>query len=442
MSAWIRVRRSKHALPLIIVAGGALLGQLLVLTRRPLIVPTADSASYLAVADQLLHHPSFGALFDPVRTPAYPLFLALTGLLRGHEPGNAIAFAQALLLALTAVEAYWLTYRLTESRWAAALAGIVVGTNMFLLDWERTIMSEALALWAVATAVLFFVEWLYQRAWMWAAGFAFASVVAVLARPSLLYLPFGLLLLLLASDPRRWIAIGVVTVGVITPILGYAVINDHRNPGAGMTAVSNLNLLGKVMEYGMQAEGTPSALRSEANALVRGGERNPYVLFFHDPPVLGQNWAAAGSFGRAIILRHPFEYAGKSLGDLTATWLVVPYTWAPIAYTFAPVRSDPWWSQAWMRWSLAAYDAYLLFPVVLVVLVAFWRRIPRQTAVAVLALVLTVGANLVTSAFLGYTDFARLRTPADPIMMVLLIAGTAIVWRVATAPTGNKKPAP
>jgi 4-amino-4-deoxy-L-arabinose transferase-like glycosyltransferase len=405
-----------------VVAVGCAIGQAAILTRRPLTFELPDSASYISLGTQLLHQPGLGALFDAYRTPGYPVMLAAAGLFQGRVDGDGIVYAQAALMVLTAFELYALTFGLTASRVAAMLVGFLFATNVRLVDWERLIMTESAAVFLVTTMLLTFWLWMRRRSTRWAALFGAASAVGMLTRPSLVYLPICLMALVLIGDRRRFAAVAVVCALTYLPIAGYAVVNERLHPHAGLSAVSNINLLGKVLEYGMQGEGDSSrfpALWTGISGLAPG-DHDPYHILAADPAAMGVDYADAAVFSQDIIWRHPVEYLGKSLADFFGQWSLVPYA-------YVPAGAGQWIAQALASYALLAYAAYPALPLALIGLVVLWRRLDRTVALGITGLVVAVTGSLPTTALFSYVDFARLRTPVDALALVAVISVAALV---------------
>ena len=421
--------RSGHALALSIVAGGCLIGQAAILSRHPLAFQLPDSPSYISLGSLLLAHPSLSNLFDAYRTPGYPVALAVIGGVQGQVAGDGVVFVQAGLMVLTAFELYVLTFGLTGSSIAAGLAGFIFATNVRLLDWERLIMTEALAIFLVATTVLAFWQWMRHRRRVWAVGFTAASILAVLTRPSLIYLPICLVLLLVAGDRKRWLPAALLGAAIYAPLLGYGIVNDRLHPHAGLSAISNINLLGKVLEYRMQGEGDPGRFPTLWQGITNlpKGDADPYHILQANPQSMGPDYWDAYRFSQDIVLSHPIEYVEKSAGDLVQEWLAVPYA-------YIPPGDLRWVSQALADYSLVAYAAYPALLLVIAALLVMWRRLDRQVALGIGALLLTVAGTLVTTALFSYVDFARLRTPVDGLAFVAVIAMSAqLLKRVGRA---------
>jgi len=422
-----RLLRSRHLYSLLSVAAGCLIGQAAILTRRPLTYQLPDSPSYVALASRSISHPSLSALFDSYRTPGYPAFLALVGACQGQVAGDWVAWTQAALMVVTAFELYALTCGLTGSRFAAAVAGIAFATNVRLLDWERLVMTEALAVFLVTTMALAFWLWMRRHGRSWAVAFCLVSMYTCLTRPSLLYLPICLALAVLVSNRQRWSEVLLVSLAVYLPVLGYAAVNDRLHPHAGLSAVSNINLLGKVLEYQMQGEGDAARFPSVSKGIssLHRGDADPYHILQADPGALGVNYVDAAAFSEGVITRQPGEYLTRSAADFLAQGVAVPYA-------YIPSGRFEWATRGLAAYALIAYAAYPSLPLLVAGLGLLWRRLDREVALGVGALLVAVIGSLATNALFTYVDFARLRTPVDALAFVAAISVSSHLMRLLT----------
>ncbi|MFI5281976.1 MAG: hypothetical protein ACHQ0J_02460 [Candidatus Dormibacterales bacterium] len=414
------------------------IGQAVILTRHPLTFQLADSPSYIALGSRLVSHPSLSALFDAYRTPGYPVVLALIGAVQGTVAADGVVYAQAVFMVITALEVYALTFGLSGSSVAAALAGVLFATNVRLLDWERLVMTEALAVLLVTTLVLAFWLWINHRAMAWAVLFCATSSFAILTRPSLLLMPFCLGAVVVIGDRRRWLPLLIMGAAIYLPVAGYAAVNERLNPHAGLSAVSNINLLGKVLEYDMQGEGDKAAYPALWQGItgLAPGDRDPYNILKTSSEALGPNYQDAARFSSDIILRHPFEYLWKSGRDLVAQSLAVPYA-------YIPPGSTQWLAELVADYALVPYAAYPALPLAIAGLVVVWRRLDPQVALGIAALVAAVVGGLGINALFTYLDFARLRTPLDPLAFVAaIVVGSRFAQYASTRRRARRDPTP
>src|SRR5712692_8249787 len=149
---------------------------------QPEIYP--DTENYLRVVRQFQGQ---GQLADSQRVPGFPLLILLVFALAGQGNLMAVSFAHAMLFILATFETYVLAAFGLRRGWAALLIGLLIGVNVTLLPFIKSILSEALALWllvSLALAAVLFVYTLRPRYLWLVTGF---SLVLFLTRAEWVY---------------------------------------------------------------------------------------------------------------------------------------------------------------------------------------------------------------------------------------------------------------
>lgn len=396
-----------------------------------------DTPGYLAVARHILAN---GNPVDPLRTPGYPYFIALVYVLAGQGNLAAVSIAQGILFILATLEIYVLTLLILQRSWIALIVGVLMGTSTYLLGFVKPIIVEGLTLWltvSLALVVVLFIRAM-RPVYLWSVG---AIMLALfMTRPEWVYLPVLLFAYLLLLARRRGLLRRMLPHSLAAIVLLYLTLglfiyaNAAENGYAGITYVQNINLLGKVLQYHMQAEASPqyAAIVQVADPFVQQGgwDPNHLVLLY---PLLGHHyWKLSGEYASSIILHHPLEFAIDTL---------------PVLFTSSKGYSSaaPIQAQGPFAGPLAAldavsgdvyrtYQAFLLF-VALWGGLLLWRRTRRLLAVEMMgAITLLAFYELVVTSVGGYVQYWRLHIPFDPLM-TLVIWGTVLAsvpfWRPA-----------
>ena len=418
-----------HLGPLCVVLVACAIGQLATLTQNTSIIHTADTPSYLHVAAGIAHN---GLIFDPIRTPGYPALLALIFAIAGKNNMVAVVAVQTALMVASTLQTYGLCYRLLARRWVASGVTSLLALNLYLINWEWVISTEALSIWTVVTLLGIFARWLATRQARWMVAFAAWSVVVVLTRPFFLSLPMLLTALAAVRQVRMGIGRRIGRQCMIAVLLTYGLIVGYMAGNAaicgyfGLSDVGSVNLFGKVLEYQMQGESTEphaAVLRHDITRYLQQSH-DPWGFPYHYPAYSAAHYAILGSFSQAIIMQHLPEFAVKTLPDLLQTLNAYPFNYAPFTNPLPP------WVVTLLNMGYAELGMYALLPMVLVWrIVAFWRTpasLPRTLSLALaLAVTGTVlmaasGAYTITEGKALFGDFYRLRAPMDWAMIVLL----------------------
>lgn len=399
-----------------------------------------DTPAYLGQAHQML---AAGHFVDPARLPGYPALIALIFLVAGRDNLGAVTVAQAVLYILATLEIYAALCLVLRRAWIAALIAAPLALNTHLLSYVLPVLSEGLALFLLATlalALVVFLRWPGARA---LCGVAAALLALFLTRPEWMYLPVPLFACLLVLAARRGLLRQVLPVAglalvVLYGVLGsYVVLNRVQNSCTCVTYISNINLLGKVMQYRM-ADEAPSNYEAVARlveAHLARGDTDPWNVIREEYPPLNRDYyTLAGDYSLAIIRAHPVEFVAKS-GPVAASALTTVNPFRPIDRNgpFAPVllaidavitslmrdglRFFPLLGAGWLLWML------------------WWRRKPSLLAEAMGLFALLGGYGLALTVFGGYVYYARLRAPYAPLLLTVVwgSAVLAAVWLIDRA---------
>jgi len=442
-ASWIRwwVRRARpHAVGLLGVVLAFCLGQIITLLQKPTVFIYPDTFQYITAAQRIL---ITHVVFDPYRTPGYPALLALIFAVRYDTFLNWVVAVQAALLLIAAVEIYILAYRLSRSRWIATLASVLVAGNLYVLQWDRLVLTEALATFLLVTLIFALERHLWTGSTASLAACFGLCALAMVTRPNFLYLPLVLLLAigwkrlrggeLRRSLPRLTLLCGAVYGVVLICIVGNGITYRYF----GLSAVSNYSLLGKVMELHVKQhmpltgfDPQFAQLNASVEQFTQKGDYQGWGWVWKHPEYSDHYGAQFGTYASQVLRHHPGEYIKQTLIDIVQAWLAAPRTWAPYSYSPAPIHLllD-------VCGRMIAL-AYWLLPCLLLILGwRVWRRPHDTAALTALAILVAVAGNIVFTAATDYNEFDRIRAPLDWGMLVVatisLSQGACLAVRAA-----------
>jgi hypothetical protein len=398
-----------------------------------------DTATYEVVSQRIL---SSGDPVDPVRTPGYPLLIALIWLLSGSRDLGLVSLAQGGLFVLATLEIYLLAWLIWRRAWLGLLVGLIVASDMYLLSYVKALIVEPLSLWLAASLALAAVWYTRRvsarRLWLVAA----LLLAALMTRPEWVYLPvllLGYLLFIAARRQRfrRLLPHALAAVVVLYGLVGLYVYENTVQYGyTGITELQNANLLGKILEYDMQDEAPPqyAPVMKAADAFLAGPEgptRNPNLLARAYPALSQDHWALAGSYAVAIIKAHPLEYLLKSL-PAVYTLPLGYHAYSPLAVN-GPFGWGLYQLLRVSRWLYYVEWSFIFWALAWVALFC-WRRATRLPAVeAMSAVLLIVLYQLFLDSVGAYVDLRRFRAPIEPLLLLViwgsLFAALAWGWR-------------
>lgn len=432
ISDWQKARVLCYGLLLLVVAIGIVAAYYL---NHPTPDINPDTSTYLRVAQRIVNS---GDPFDPVRTPGYPLFIALLWLVGGSGNLGIVSLAQAGLFVLAVLELYLLAWLIWKRAWIGLIVGLIVVSNMYLLSYIKPIIVEPLSLWlavSLALAAVWYLQGVSARRLWLVAAFLLA---AFMVRPEWVYFPVLLLALLLfiaarRGQFRRMAPHALAAVVVLYGLLGLLVYeNTVQYSFTGITELQGGNLLGKVMQYNMQDEVPPqyTHVMQEIDAFLAQPlphGRNPNLLAAAYPDIGRDYWAVGGSYALAVIKAHPIEYLLKSLPAVFA--LPIGY----YAYSSIDLNGSFGWElyqlQRSARWLYFVEATFVVWVLAWVFLLC-WRRTRRLPAVeAMSAILLIVLYQLFVDSLGAYVDLRRFRAPIEPLI-VLVIWGS-LLWALS-----------
>lgn len=449
-----------HAVPLLIVLAAVAIGQAATLIQQPLAAGPADTHTYVNAALDMLGWAH--QLVEPIRTPGYVALLALVIVLSGGVHFEPVVLVQVGIAILTILECYALGYRLTHRRWVACTAAALIGVNLYLLSWERVIYSETFGIWSLVTLFLCYERLARRVTVPRAVAFGAVALLSIMIRPANLVVPALLLGLLVVQQQRAkglqaaWRPLLLATALVYGGVAGYSAFNGITQHYFGLTDATNVNLFGKVEEYrleylpidpqyaGIQAD-TQTFVASRPQATVPDPFRFPGVA--PQKRYWDHNYGPMGAYATAAIRRHPLLYVVSSLRDMPSVCLApgkfyAIYGAAPdgtllpaadssspkpgitsyfvLGHGYVTTQYEPFWVNALLVLSTFEQWSYLLLPLLLMFLLAAIWRVPKHVeSFVMLAMLIAVVATAASVAFGAYSEFNRLRSPADWAMIMV-----------------------
>lgn len=384
-----------------------------------------DTYGYLAAAHQL--HTT-GNPVNYFRLPTYSFFLLGVYAFAGQGNLMAVSLVQGLLFLCAIGEISLLTFLITRQKWIAFFIGILVGTNIFLLYNVKLIMTEGLSLWLLTTIMLSTIVFLktLRPFFLWISSACL--LLLLFTRPEWILFPCVLFLSLIVATRKklalRTIAFPMISALVVIYLLigGYIYANARLNHVASLSTITNMNLIGKVLQYRMQDESPYNPSLSHIyDHFLRQGKISPYYIT-GQVPALGAHYAqASADWAKNIILSHPLEFLLKSVPFFFTSLYHYPAPSIPqIHGKFAPIIT------LLLRIQLRLSFANMLFPLCALVWMTLcsYRKTRHAFCVQTMGLlVLTILYAVLITTLGGYTesDYARIHVVFDPLL-------TLVVW--------------
>lgn len=408
-----------------------------VYANHPGVETSTDTASYLGPAYRLLTHTA--PLLDTERTPGYPLLIAAVLRVAGMHNLAAVANVHGGLYVVAAVEAYGIGLLLTRRVWMAGLLGLLtVGLNTNELTFARPILSEGPTFFLVMTLALAVVWYTrlptLRRLWLIAA----CALALFATRPEWVYaiVPLFAWLLCVAGLTHGWRkALRSIAPHLVGAVLGlyvlvaiYIAANGAVTGYAGLTEIQNVDLLGKVMQYGMQnypSPKYPDAQHAVAQ-VVATGDLVPWDAVVRYRPFIANHFALAGAYASSVVWTHPVEYVWDTLQLIPAT--LYPDGLGPTVVPSGPFAAPLNVLHALSNLVHRSVQLFLPLALLIAVLLVCWRRARNESSLLMLAGIMLLAAyDLCVTDAASFSSYLRLHVPIEPLMLLTVIGAALLV---------------
>ena len=434
LARWLRDdwRANRYALWGAALALLTILALALYYRATPAVSLDPDSPAYLRVAQEIARQ---GKLVDTSRLPGYPLFINMVSLVAGGRTLAALGVAQAVIFLAAIIEVYAIGCLVLRRAWIAFLPAALAGVNIAMISFIQPVLTEGLTLALVTTLALAVVWWVMapspRRLWL----VALALALTFMTRPEWVYLPIPLMLSLAllawrwgdARAIRATLLHGALAVVALYALVGgYVFANGVLNGYFGFSDIQAFNLLGKALQYHLvgQAPARYAAVDAAMRGFLARGVTDPWQVVRAYPPFQRDHFRLMSAYSTAMILRHPATFLAGCWGTLLYT-LSSSQLFRPLpASAGSALVALTAFSQAILRW---------LWPFLLIA--PFWWLLwalgqgdeqARRRAAQMSALALLVAYDLLMTTAGGYIYYARLHTPFDPLLLLVVVGSVAL----------------
>jgi 4-amino-4-deoxy-L-arabinose transferase-like glycosyltransferase len=268
----------------------------------------SDTDQYLQVATTLFSDGRYGITtssgFSPeiIRTPGYPVFLALFMPFWGIRPLAAVMVTQVVLGALTTTGLMILANRLFDTR-IGLIAGLIYALAPMSIVVTGFAYTETLFTALLVGGCLLLIEGQDRDKWLLSllSGLAFGLAtltrsVGLFISPLLVVIP-----LLRGTLKQTWRHALIMTIAFMLPVGGWMARNNFYYDRYNLTVISDLNL------YYYNA----ASLEAHRNDISIAEARERLNERLANTPADGTRWPASreGTVAREVIFAHPLAFA-------------------------------------------------------------------------------------------------------------------------------------
>ncbi len=399
-----------------------------------------DSPTYIRPAQTFVIDGTFTDRDRPIiiRTPGYPLFLAL-GVLLSHVEIYAVLM-QALLGALTVSLVYRIAIAIFAQEPIALLAALAAAVEPAALLFSAMVLTETLFTFCLMLSTYLLLEARSSRALRHFAGAGAALTAAIFVRPVALYLPFVVALFLLLWALRQHASRARLLAGTalftLIPAAGESAWILRNGIQAGFYNFTGIDELNLYFYNAAAVEAQRTHLDLGTIQRRWGYSENMRRTYYRVHPEQsswtdGQLLIFVGSEAKRILRAHPLVYLKLHVKGMiknltsrgTREWFRI-FHLPNSALLFKCVS--------------AALQLFILLFYLLALIGLFAVR-PQSWWTLALLLLIAFYFEFVTGGPIGDIRF---RTPFMPIVCVLAGAGLATLLRRVRIPLAEAPTAP
>jgi len=284
-----------------------------------------DSYEYLSAAEKIK-----SLNVEISRVPGYPVFLLATRVVfRFMKTETGIFIAQAIMSSVGAVLLLKAGFLLFKSRIASVSVCLIYIFHSAVFSWDFLILTESMSMFLIILLVLLFALYSYTRHRMYLLFLYMTCIVLMFTKPFYIFLPVLLSGVLIfqsmvakdTKDIKRVLALSIIGPAVAYSIVAaYSYVNYRQNGYFGISNVSAINRLGKVLQYDMYSLGENEKIVSliENEMKTNGGAKPVPAEFIKKHGLDDNNYSELREFLNSIIKKHPLLFVKKTV-ELTFT---------------------------------------------------------------------------------------------------------------------------
>lgn len=324
------IGRYKKLFPILIIIFIAAVIRILYYYHFPGIQAQPDTWMYYYLGRQMMTGNFLKYFVNNERTPVYPLFLNMisyfSGSLGAPMPSDLFSIAMEkvilvqTLIGIIGISVFYITLRIIGlSAVKSFLITLFTSCNLLVFGWERILLTESLGTFFLIFLFFVIIRILKQDKVVDYIYLLFLLVAGFLLKPFYLFLPFFVFPVIVyyrRNKTALWGSI-IVIAGFSLSVLFYIERNSRLFDYRGINKISEINMLGKILELNLNVEPAkevPYLYNNVKEYRAKGGEPMPYRFlekyYFYDDPVL---FRELGKFNSLVIKGNFMNYFTGSL---------------------------------------------------------------------------------------------------------------------------------
>lgn len=385
-----------------------------------------DSHGYISIAKEIanLHFPDLS-----IRTPIYPFYLSVFHLFGNM---NWAMYGQIFFAAFSIPLFYLIIRKVIKLDWLAAVITAIIALDYQIINFQSIILTESLSVFLLLLSLHLHIATFDKK--LRAKNFLLLVLVDLLLlflRPSYIIFPAALYVLkiiftyvlkrkrkYLRNLKYFYLGIGVNIVAVIA----YCFLMSSFYGFFGMTKVSDVNLTGKVMQYGylnpnLSPEDHPTIVQKAIESVKKyGTEGGPYKIVNDLEKENEKGMNNVKKVNNYFIKRNFFNYVKESIKLIPKV-----FNWPRAFYTYTDITAG---SRTFHLTNLFFnfLNNFKVFGFLASLIIGIYLIVKKRKK-ELIALVLVLSAvfyTILISATFSPSEYIRLRIAAEPLLNFLV----------------------
>jgi 4-amino-4-deoxy-L-arabinose transferase-like glycosyltransferase len=342
--------------------------------------------------------------------------------------GMMVITAFQSVLSIFGIILVYRIYRLIDaSPKTALLCTLIIAVNPLFFTWERTLLTESLALNLTLLLAFLYVILLKKIEPLTLLFFTVNSILLLLLRPATILIPLLLFTALLIRHFKPIFIFSIIfcTMVYLAVPFGWSLYNTRIHDYGGFQVYGDINLLGRTLILDLPIENARSYTYLYSTMVQyrsMGGSRNPYRFletfdptFFSKPDKLN----TLAGFTHSVIFSTLPQFISGSIPDIPKSFIGVSSTISIPDNSALPFSG--------FLYALQQIYRFLQIPVMIAAPVVFatdiYKLLRKRNSFrlfAAIAINIVALTQIIINTFLGYEDFSRLSVPVMPLLWIVI----------------------